>query len=172
MPPKKIDKQTDKKNKKTSKKVEKQAIDYEEETELNDSLNVVDQEENDQDVEEENEADVEQVSHVNIIDPTQSFVERYEYKPVLEKQIVFVSPENRKTSEIMTEFEMCEVISVRAAQIQIDPNMIFTDAGNLTEESNIAEKELRDKKCPLAIRRMWTDKIGEWWDVNEMGLPS
>ena len=52
MPPKKsnqkADQKAERKGTKTAKKVEKQAIDYEEETELNDSLNVADQEENEE----------------------------------------------------------------------------------------------------------------------------
>lgn len=95
--------------------------------------------------------------------------ERYEYQPVVRKEIVYVTPENRVTSEIMTRYEYTEVISIRAKHIE-DGGQCFTDVGNITDPIEMAEKELRDRKCPLDITRMLSDNVAELWHVNEMGF--
>ncbi len=96
--------------------------------------------------------------------------ERYEYRPIVRSEIVYRRPEDRATSEVMTKFELCEVMSVRAKQLE-KKNKVFTDVGDLTNPLDIAKKEILDKKCPLSIVRMLTDKIGEKWQVNEMAIP-
>lgn len=96
--------------------------------------------------------------------------ERYEYKPVLRAEIIYKDPKERCTSEVMTKFEMCEVKSIRAKQLE-QGKTVFTDIGGLTDPLAIAEKEIIDKKCPLSIVRMITDKIAEKWQVNEMAIP-
>jgi DNA-directed RNA polymerase I, II, and III subunit RPABC2 len=96
--------------------------------------------------------------------------ERYEYKPVLRTEIIYRKPEDRITSEVMSKFEYCEVISIRARQLEIGGSP-FTTIGELTDPIAIAKKEIADKKCPLSIVRMITDKIAEKWHVNELGIP-
>lgn len=96
--------------------------------------------------------------------------ERYEYNPVLRNDIVYRKPEDRMTSEVMTRFEYCEVISHRAKQLE-NGGTSFTDIGELTDPIDIAKKEISDKKCPLSVVRMITDKIAEKWAVNELAIP-
>ena len=96
--------------------------------------------------------------------------EYYEYKPLIRTEIIFLTPENRKTSEIMTRFEVAEVLSHRAKQIE-KGGRCFTDIGELTDPLEIAKKELVDKKCPFDVIRHITDNIYERWHVNEMSLP-
>jgi len=96
--------------------------------------------------------------------------ERYEYRPVLHTEIVFRNPKDRITSEVMTRFELCEVMSIRAKQLETG-RKIFTDVGHITDPLEIAKKEILDKKCPLSIVRMLTDKVAEKWHVNEMAIP-
>jgi DNA-directed RNA polymerase I, II, and III subunit RPABC2 len=96
--------------------------------------------------------------------------ERYEYRPVLRTEIVYRKPEDRVTSEVMTKFELCEIISIRAKQLE-QGKTVFTDVGDLTDPLAIAKKEIVDKKCPLSIVRMITDRIAEKWQVNEMAIP-
>ena len=98
----------------------------------------------------------------------QPLKERYEYHPVLRTEIVFVAPENRITSEILTKFEFTEIISHRAKQME-NGGVCYTDVGELTDPLEMAKKELMDKKCPLDLIRGITDKIFERWHVNEMG---
>lgn len=97
--------------------------------------------------------------------------ERFEYTPIIRTEIVYRRPEDRTTSEVMTRFELCEVVSIRAKQLENGYKKIFTDVGEFTNPIDIARKEILDKKCPLSIVRMLTDKVGEKWQVNEMAIP-
>lgn len=102
-------------------------------------------------------------------DVNQSLKERYEYNPVVRTEIVYLTPENRKTSEIMTRFEYTEIISQRAKQIE-NGGPCYTDVDDLTDPIDMAEKEVRDKKCPLDIIRMISANVAELWHANEMGV--
>jgi len=90
-------------------------------------------------------------------------------QPIIQKEIIILDSENCKTSEILTQFEYTEIISHRAKQIE-NGGICFTDVQYLTDPIMMAEKELKDGKCPLDIIRMLTDKIGERWHVNEMAI--
>lgn len=96
--------------------------------------------------------------------------ERYEYKPMVHMEIIDRLPEDRITSEVMTKFEYAEIVSIRAKQIENGGDS-YTDIGDLTDPIAIAKKEILDKRCPLDIRRMITDRIAERWHVNEMVVP-
>ncbi len=100
--------------------------------------------------------------------------ERYEYNPVLRSEIVYVHPDNRITSEVMSKFELCEVRSHRAKQIE-SGLLPFVEVGELTDPLEIANKEIKNKKCPLDIIRVILEhnnmKIAERWHVNEMAIP-
>lgn len=91
------------------------------------------------------------------------------YTPVIRQQIVYVHPNNRKTSEVITPFEYSEITSIRAVQIE-KGGTCWTDTGELTDPIKMAEKELRDRRCPLKLERRLTDDIYEVWDVNKMAL--
>ena len=95
--------------------------------------------------------------------------DKYEFNPVLQKEIFFLRPEQRLTSEIITKYELCRIISIRAKQIEKD-NIIFTDVTGITDPIKMAEKEIYDRKCPLSIIRKLNNNTAEKWDVNEMIL--
>jgi len=103
------------------------------------------------------------------IDPAHNLKERYEYIPQVRREIIILAPENRRTSEFMTKFECCNLISLRAKQIE-DGGPIFVDEGELTDPREIAKLEIQQRKCPLSIIRYITDTIVEEWDANEMGV--
>jgi DNA-directed RNA polymerases I, II, and III subunit RPABC2 len=165
MPPK--NKKAQKNNNTSSKKIHrKQAVKKDDLKELDFSTEDPDDIEEDQGVDEE---DLDDKKEIIRIDPNTRLSEYYEYVPEIHKQIIFISPENRKTSEIMTKFEYTDIISQRAKQIE-KGSAVFTDVGDLTDPIQIAEKELRDKRCPLDIVRMITDYTAERWHANEMGI--
>jgi hypothetical protein len=64
--------------------------------------------------------------------------EKYEYRPLLRTEIVYTLPEDRIMSEVMTKFEFCEVVSIRAKQIE-NGGESFTDVGDLTDPLEIAK---------------------------------
>ena len=100
----------------------------------------------------------------NIFDPQT-------YKVETHQEIIIVNPQNRLTSEIMTKPEYTEIVSIRAQQIEKGAP-IFANIGNESSPIKMAEMEVYQKKCPLNIRRMYNDSIGEIWSVNEMGVPN
>lgn len=122
------------------------------------------------DLEEEDEGETAEEEIVS------TFVENVETENKLHKNIVVIDPAARRTSNILTEYEHTELISIRASQIE-QQRIVLTDVTGLVDAEAMAEKELADKKCPLVLRR----KIGEivrdgilteyieYWDVNSMG---
>lgn len=105
-----------------------------------------------------------------------SFTEKYGIELLsnstdnIQKEECIIPAEFRKTSEIMTYHEYTRVISERAKQIE-NGAYIFVDVVNEQDPAKIAEKEIRNKKCPLKITRALTKNIKEEWAVNEMIIP-
>lgn len=79
-----------------------------------------------------------------------------------------IKTENRVSRNIMTKFEYAGIISVRRKQLEsgdlpkIDPPIGMTDA------KKIAEYELRNKKTPLRVLRIFTTGVIEMWDISEL----
>lgn len=78
-----------------------------------------------------------------------------------------VPDDERITSEIMTLAEYTRVLSERAQQIS-DGSPIFVDIGDESDPIKIAEMEIKQRRCPIEIRRHITKDIVEVWKVNEM----
>lgn len=105
----------------------------------------------------------------------QEFIDRTEYKPIIEQKIIYVQPNQRICSEVMTKFEYAMVLSTRAKQLE-DTDTAYTDVRDITDPIKKAQKEIADKMCPLSIIRVRTTDnhniIAEKWHVNEMAIPS
>jgi len=81
-----------------------------------------------------------------------------------------VNSEERITSNIITIYEITELIGVRSTQIS-QGSPIFTEVKNITNPIEMAKKEILDNKCPLYIKRnIGLDKY-ELWDPNTMVKP-
>lgn len=107
--------------------------------------------------------------YIDILNPSDvnKLANEYAYKPATKREFVYLSDINRKTSEVMTDFEYADVISIRAQQLT-NGGICFTNVDGIDDCILMAEKEVKDKCCPLSIIRMHTDTMGEKWDVNEM----
>jgi DNA-directed RNA polymerase I, II, and III subunit RPABC2 len=92
------------------------------------------------------------------------------YKNEIHKEITIIPSNRRKTSEVITKFEFTDVTSNRAKQIE-NGGKIFADIGDEDDPIAMAELEIKQKQCPLAIRRLISSNIAEIWDVNEMIIP-
>ena len=89
------------------------------------------------------------------------------------RTVVIVPDEERITSDIMTMFELSEIIGLRAQQIAMKET-VFTNVDNLTNTRDMAIKELIDRKCPLSIVRIvkkGIKQMKEIWACNDMGFP-
>jgi len=68
---------------------------------------------------------------------------------------IYVAPrEEWITSDMLSEYEMTELISIRASQIERDPSTAMCDIGDLDDCIKIAQRELMERKCPLIVRRV------------------
>lgn len=96
----------------------------------------------------------------------------------IHKRTIIIEPAKRRTSNMLTRIELTEAINIRAMQIAQNQT-VLTDISGLSDPIEMAEKELRDKKCPLILSRKVGEEMGknetieyvEHWDVNEMGIP-
>lgn len=106
------------------------------------------------------------------------FVDDIGSENTIHKDIIIIDPNRRRTSNVMTEYELTEAISIRSTQIE-QRNIVLTDVTGLDNAEDMAKKEINDGKCPLILRR----KVGEirkngklteyyeYWDVNTMSKP-
>lgn len=87
------------------------------------------------------------------------------------EKLAFIIPANkRRSSEVMSEFEYARVKSERAQAIQ-NGGQIFVEYEPMMDECEIAMLEIKTRNCPLSILRMYNDRVGEVWTVNEMDIP-
>lgn len=78
-----------------------------------------------------------------------------------------VPPKNQKTKHILGKAEKTELIGVRAQHIAMGAEP-YVDIENETDPVSIAEKELKQKKFPLLIKRRLNEYTYEIWDPNNM----
>jgi DNA-directed RNA polymerase subunit K/omega len=93
------------------------------------------------------------------------------------KEIIVIKPENRRTSHILSKFEMTEIVSIRATQIG-QHNNCLVDITGLDDPIKMAKRELMARKSPLIVRRHVGDLLNkekgivesfyEFWSPNEM----
>lgn len=95
-------------------------------------------------------------------------------RPLVEVKRI-VPPDSRMTSNIVSEFEMTMLTSIRAQQID-EGDDALVDCDDLKTGLARARRELMQRRCPLSLERgistiIEDDKIVhivEIWDVNEM----
>lgn len=93
------------------------------------------------------------------------------------REIIIVKPENRRTSQVLSKYEMTEIISIRSTQISQHSNCMV-DITGLDDPIKMAKRELMARKCPLIVRRFVGCKKNvktgvvedyyEYWSPSEM----
>lgn len=103
--------------------------------------------------------------------------EDYEYEdqqeedfPEAETTEIMVNDEDRTTSDVLSKYEIIELISIRATQIS-KGNRVFTDITGLRDPISMAKKEIYDNQCPLLVKRHIGNNMYEVWNPNEMSKP-
>eukprot|EP00041_Stephanoeca_diplocostata_P006779 m.93644 g.93644 ORF g.93644 m.93644 type:complete len:109 (-) comp16533_c0_seq1:575-901(-) len=77
----------------------------------------------------------------------------------------------RTTTKYMTKYERARVLGTRALQISMNaPVMVELDLGE-TDPLRIAQKELREKKIPIIIRRYLPDHTPENPSFEDWAVP-
>ena len=73
----------------------------------------------------------------------------------------------RITTRYLTKYERARVLGTRALQISMNAP-VMVDLDGETDPLKIAEKELRERKIPIIIRRYMPDGSHEDWAVDEL----
>lgn len=73
----------------------------------------------------------------------------------------------RFTTRYLTKYERARVLGTRALQISMNAP-VMVDLDGETDPLRIAEKELRERKIPIIIRRYLPDGSHEDWGVDEL----
>jgi len=76
-------------------------------------------------------------------------------------------PSERVTTRYLTKYERARVLGTRALQISMNAP-VMVDLDGETDPLKIAEKELRERKIPIIIRRYLPDGSHEDWSVDEL----
>ena len=73
----------------------------------------------------------------------------------------------RITTRYLTKYERARVLGTRALQISMNAP-VMVDLDGETDPLRIAEKELRERKIPIIIRRYLPDQSYEDWNIDEL----
>ena len=142
------------------------ADDYDGDEKLNNSETKQDEDEEedelpvDSDFDEEDHDIVEYVEEDDIVPPV----------PELIRNMTVVKPEDRTTSERLSNFECARILGDRARHIDNGARP-YIDTTNFTSSLEIAYAELMQKKIPMAIIRHIGNNSVEIWRLRDMLLP-
>ena len=77
------------------------------------------------------------------------------------------APQERITTQYLTKYERARVLGTRALQISMNAP-VMVDLEGETDPLKIAQKELRERKIPIVIRRYLPDGSHEDWAIDEL----
>jgi hypothetical protein len=91
------------------------------------------------------------------------------------RDCIVVNPDQRITSRFMKKKEYARILGVRRKLLSMYPK-VFTDVTNIIDPKLKAIKEIKEKRCPLMLKRtIGTTKdnkdVCEIWSVNELIVP-
>lgn len=75
--------------------------------------------------------------------------------------------QERVTTQYLTKYERARVLGTRALQISMNAP-VMVDLEGETDPLRIAQKELRERKIPIVIRRYLPDGSFEDWGIDEL----
>lgn len=78
-----------------------------------------------------------------------------------------VAAAERVTTRYLTKYERARVLGTRALQISMNAP-VMVDLDGETDPLRIAEKELRERKIPIIVRRYLPDGSHEDWGIDEL----
>lgn len=78
-----------------------------------------------------------------------------------------IAASQRITTRYLTKYERARVLGTRALQISMNAP-VMVDLDGEVDPLRIAEKELRERKIPIIIRRYMPDGSYEDWKVDEL----
>lgn len=93
------------------------------------------------------------------------------------KKIIPLKFEDNTLSDIIQSGEAARIIGTRASQIEKGSDILVDISGlNISSPIDIAILEIKQKRCPLTLRRpnytlSNSDIVVEYWPVNELEFP-
>lgn len=81
-----------------------------------------------------------------------------------------IKSDDKITSNILTIYEITELIGIRATQIS-QGSPIFVETDYISDPIEMAKKEIINNKCPLYVKRYIGLDCYELWNPNEMVKP-
>ncbi len=78
-----------------------------------------------------------------------------------------IAKDKRTTTPYLTKYERARLLGTRALQISMNAP-VMVDLQGESDPLEIAQKELREKKIPLMVRRYLPDGSWEDWSVEEL----
>lgn len=87
----------------------------------------------------------------------------------LSKKPIARLPHERVTVPTLTKYERARLLGTRALQISMNAPVLVTLEGE-TDPLTIAQKELRERRIPLIIRRVLPDNTYEDWRIHELDV--
>eukprot|EP00796_Vickermania_ingenoplastis_P011091 gene11092-7719_t len=78
-------------------------------------------------------------------------------------------PGDRVTVPTLTKYERARLLGTRALQISMNAPILVAVEGE-TDPLTIAQKELRERRIPLIIRRVLPDNTYEDWRIDELDV--
>eukprot|EP01083_Nonionella_stella_P095622 268484_1 len=95
--------------------------------------------------------------------------ERIEQKQSEPKDPNLMDKDQRITTPYLTKYEKARILGTRALQISMGAPVMVEMVGE-TDPLEIAQKELRERKIPMIIRRFLPDGTYEDWKVSELKI--
>mmetsp|Transcript_11417 Transcript_11417/g.34924 ORF Transcript_11417/g.34924 Transcript_11417/m.34924 type:complete len:130 (+) Transcript_11417:73-462(+) len=80
-----------------------------------------------------------------------------------------VPKEDRTTTKYLTKYERARILGTRALQISMGAP-VMVELGGETDPLLIAQKELKERKIPITVRRFLPDGSYEDWNVDELHI--
>ena len=78
-----------------------------------------------------------------------------------------MNEKKRKTTKHMTKYEYSRLLAVRTLQITMGAPT-FVDTTGIYDATEIAKREIQERKIPLVIRRVFPNGSEEFWDIKDM----
>jgi DNA-directed RNA polymerase subunit K/omega len=109
---------------------------------------------------------------IDSVSPSQDYIASVS---AIAKDILVVKPDDRQTRRAITKKEYARIVGIRTKLIALF-GKVFTDVTDITDPKVMAIKEIKEKKCPLMVKReigvnKEGKKICEIWSVNELIIP-
>jgi DNA-directed RNA polymerase I, II, and III subunit RPABC2 len=98
----------------------------------------------------------------------ESIVESLESSTTAADTLGLISPDKRSTLPVLSTYEKAKIVGLRAQMIDDGSPLLITPTPGVTDPIQLALMEVRAKRSPVVIKRVFTDGSYEEWRLHEM----